>query len=230
MLIFYGGLVAITVIVGEHLRSRIFERVLRSKSQRSHFELDQKLIYDALSDSDIPPQNASHIARRAFDIAFSFCGLWVMAPILIVVACIIKLESPRERVFFISQRRDVFGTSVRIIKFRTVGRDGHETRVGRQLRLSSLDEVPQFFVVLGGSMTLIGPRPLLNSPTVDQETRNLAKRYHIKPGLVDLAFWQGLKSSAYIAYTLNYAKQRTILSDIGIVWQTVVGARGLLRI
>jgi lipopolysaccharide/colanic/teichoic acid biosynthesis glycosyltransferase len=109
--------------------------------------------------------------KRLFDLLAGALGLVVLAPLLVVIAVWIKLDSPGP-VFFLQERVGRFGRPFRIVKFRsmaakpvaggallTVGRDPRITRAGHVLRRFKLDELPQLFNVVKGDMSLVGPRP-----------------------------------------------------------------------
>ena len=123
-------------------------------------------------------------AKRLFDVGATIAGLFVLWPVLLIVALLIKLDDGGS-VFFRQERVGHAGRRFRVWKFRTmipdaerrggaltVGQDPRTTRVGRWLRRSKLDELPQLFNVLAGDMSLVGPRPevpryvaLLGRPT-----------------------------------------------------------------
>ena len=136
--------------------------------------------------------------KRAFDVAASACGLVVLAPLFVVAAIAIKLDSPGP-VFFRQQRVGRFFRPFRIFKFRTMvqdapqrgaaitsGGDPRVTRVGRILRRTKVDELPQLLNVLRGDMSLVGPRP-----EVDQYVQlfptEFAQILGVRPGITDLA-------------------------------------------
>jgi len=110
------------------------------------------------------------IAKRLFDIFFSFMGLIILSPFLILIAVWIKIDN-RGTIFFLQTRIGQFNQPFRIIKFRTmrvmkgkrltIGNDNRITRSGYFLRKYKLDELPQLFNVLKGDMSLVGPRPEL---------------------------------------------------------------------
>jgi lipopolysaccharide/colanic/teichoic acid biosynthesis glycosyltransferase len=117
------------------------------------------------------PMPAVMRAKRLFDVGATIAGLFVLWPVLLIVALLIKLDDGGS-VFFRQERVGRAGRAFRVWKFRTmvpdaerrggaltVGDDPRTTRVGRWLRDSKVDELPQLFNVLAGEMSLVGPRP-----------------------------------------------------------------------
>jgi exopolysaccharide biosynthesis polyprenyl glycosylphosphotransferase len=161
---------------------------------------------------------SARFLKRVLDLAGALLGLLVLAPLFVVVALAIKLDS-RGPVFFRQLRRGEQGTAFRIYKFRTmrvdaeaekvnvshlnmhrgddprmfkIPRDPRVTRIGAFLRRTSIDELPQLLNVLKGEMSLVGPRPLILEEDVFVE--NWArKRLELKPGITGL--WQVLGRS-----------------------------------
>jgi lipopolysaccharide/colanic/teichoic acid biosynthesis glycosyltransferase len=136
--------------------------------------------------------------KRVFDVVVSACGLVVVAPLFFVAAVAIKLDSSGP-VFFRQQRVGRFFQPFRIFKFRTMVQDAPQrgaaitshgdprvTRVGRILRRTKVDELPQLLNVLRGDMSLVGPRP-----EVDQYVQlfrtEFAQILTVRPGITDLA-------------------------------------------
>jgi lipopolysaccharide/colanic/teichoic acid biosynthesis glycosyltransferase len=136
--------------------------------------------------------------KRLFDIAASSFGLFIISPLLLVMAVLIKLDSPGS-VFYRGARVGLFGKPFRILKFRTmienaevVGTastpedDPRVTRFGRILRKYKLDELPQLFNVLAGQMSLVGPRPQVLW-AVERYTQDERALLSVRPGITDYA-------------------------------------------
>jgi len=173
------------------------------------------------------------IAKRILDVVGAVVGLLVVALMYIPVAIAIKCDSPGP-VIFAHERVGKDERVFKIFKFRTMrpspnlhgpkpdDNDERVTRVGRFLRRTSLDEWPQFYNVLRGEMSLVGPRP---------EQLPFAARYHdwqrrrfaVKPGLT--GWWQvnGRKQPMYehIEYDVYYVEHRSFKLDLIILWRTV---------
>ena len=148
-----------------------------------------------------PLRLRERLQKRAFDIVVASIALVLLSPLLLLVALLIKLDSPGP-VFFMQRRTGFNGRTFRIFKFRSMRTldDGAEirqatrdddriTRVGRWLRASSIDELPQLLNVLFGDMSLVGPRPhaVAHNSQYDQAIANYALRHHVKPGITGWA-------------------------------------------
>jgi lipopolysaccharide/colanic/teichoic acid biosynthesis glycosyltransferase len=190
-------------------------------------------------------------AKRAYDAFFSSLGLILISPLLLVLAVAIKL-SDRGPVFFRQKRVGQMGRPFSILKFRTmivdaersglsVTKDGDPriTRIGRILRKTKLDELPQLWNVLRGEMSLVGPRPEVPR-YVEKYTSEQRKILEFKPGITDLATLEFrheeelLKSAddverfylefcvpRKIELNLLYARDANLFSDTWIILQTV---------
>ena len=141
--------------------------------------------------------------KRLFDIIVSFVAILVLSPILLIVAVAIKLDS-KGPVMFLQERLGYKGKKFKIIKFRTMmvnaehigeglrvssDKDPRITKVGRFLRATSIDELPQFFNILCGSMSLVGPRPPVTyHPYKGYEgyPEWAKKRFEMRPGVTGL--------------------------------------------
>jgi exopolysaccharide biosynthesis polyprenyl glycosylphosphotransferase len=194
------------------------------------------------------------LVKRATDLVLTVLGLVVIAPLLAAIALAIKLED-RGPVFFSQPRVGLDGSVFRMWKFRSMHTDAEArlaelrrqnpgiglmfkmaddprvTRVGRLLRRFSLDELPQLFNVLEGSMSLVGPRPPLQSE-VDVYEHHARRRLLVTPGLTGL--WQVsgrslLSWEETVRLDLRYVENWTLTLDLLILWKTffaVLGRRG----
>ena len=140
--------------------------------------------------------------KRVFDAMLSACALVVLSPLFLLIAVAIKLDS-KGPVFFKQGRRTKDGVIFQMYKFRSMvvnaehmgaglfnyENDPRVTKVGRFLRNTSLDELPQLINVLKGDMALVGPRPCVSYELGDYETLNARykKRFQVLPGITGLA-------------------------------------------
>lgn len=188
--------------------------------------------------------------RRAFDVTAAVLGLVVLSPIFLVVAVAIRTTSPGP-VFFRQERIGLGGRPFRIHKFRTmrqdaervggsltVGADPRITPVGRFLRASKIDELPQLIDVVRGEMALVGPRPEV-ARYVDRYTPAQRVALAVRPGITDPASIAYRDESEVLAraedpervyvdeimphklaLNLAYQRRRTLVSDIGVILAT----------
>ena len=155
--------------------------------------------------------------KRIIDIIISFIALILLSPLFLLIALLIKIIDKRN-VFYKQKRTGKFGKEFKIYKFRTM-KDGKITKLGKFLRSTSLDEIPQFYNVLKGDMSLIGPRPWIPDyyERFNEEQKN---RNKIKPGLVGLAQIHGRKELDIfdkINYDLSYVEKLSFIEDIKIL-------------
>ena len=151
--------------------------------------------------------------KRAIDIVCATTGLIVLLPLLLIIAAAIKLDSPGP-ILFLQRRRGFNGKQFKIFKFRTmtVAEDGRSiaqatpddkrfTRMGKWLRRTSIDELPQLLNVLGGSMSIVGPRPhaVAHDDHFHRIVRDYALRHHVKPGLTGWAQVNGYRGQTRTA-------------------------------
>ncbi|MGO5115137.1 sugar transferase [Candidatus Avoscillospira sp. LCP25S3_F1] len=142
------------------------------------------------------PSRGTLRRKRIFDIVGAFCGLLVLSPIFLLAALAVRLSSPGE-VFFRQERMGLGGKPFVIYKFRTMRKDNaglkittsgdsRITPVGRILRKSKLDELPQLFNVLKGDMSFVGPRPEVKEYT-DLYTEEERQVFLVRPGITGVA-------------------------------------------
>lgn len=184
-------------------------------------------------------------AKRALDLGVCLAVLPCVVLVLACCALAIKLDSPGP-VFFFQQRTGHGGRRFRMWKLRTMRRDAEQmkqqlmhlnvlsypdfkivddprvTRVGRVLRKTSLDELPQFFNVLSGEMSLVGPRP--TSFAADTYRLWHTARLEVQPGITGL--WQvsgrnELDFDDRLRLDITYIRRRSFLLDLHILWRTV---------
>ncbi len=175
------------------------------------------------------------LAKRAFDIAFSATLLLLVSPLLALVAVIVKTTS-KGPIFFRQVRIGQNGQPFTLFKFRsmyieapayaftpTSEDDPRVTQVGRFLRPSSIDELPQLFNVLRGDMSVVGPRPEMPF-IVETYTPELRRRLIVKPGLTGL--WQISPARYQLIhenpqYDYYYIENASFALDMRVVVQTV---------
>ncbi len=183
-------------------------RLLPDRHVESIFSRGRELGRELTIEIQRPPLSSSELAlKRALDVVLASCLLVTLAPLFAVVGILIRLETPGPLVF--RQRRKGFnGREFTIFKFRTMNvledgevitqarrNDTRVTRIGRVLRATSIDELPQLVNVLRGHMSLVGPRPHAIAHD-DGYTTLIAKyafRQHVKPGLTGWAQVNGYR-------------------------------------
>lgn len=171
--------------------------------------------------------------KRGFDLAVAGLLLFLLWPVILLLALLVRMRigSP---VFFRQMRPGYRGEPFEMLKFRTMrdafGSDGQPlpdadrmTDVGRMLRSSSLDELPELWNVLKGEMSLVGPRPLLMEylPLYDAEQ---ARRHAVRPGVTGWAQVNGRNALSWeqkFALDLWYVDNRSIWLDLKILWMTM---------
>lgn len=169
--------------------------------------------------------------KRAVDVLLASTALAACAPLMAGIAVLIKLDSPGP-VLFRQPRSGRYGEIFEIAKFRSMVADNdvydsstadRVTRVGRLLRKTSLDELPQLWNVVRGDMTLIGPRPWIPEYYTAMTPRQ-RERYAVRPGLTGLAQASGRNSLTIfekIEYDLEYVHSISFKQDLGIVARTL---------
>jgi undecaprenyl phosphate N,N'-diacetylbacillosamine 1-phosphate transferase len=180
------------------------------------------------------------VIKRVLDVAISLIGLIVLSPFLVLIVIVIKLDSEGPAIFK-QKRLGKDGKVFEIYKFRTmvVGAeitgsgvysaegDPRISRVGRILRLLSIDELPQFINILKGDMSLIGPRPPLTYHPwpLEEYTDEQKKRFRVRPGVTGWAQINGRKELSWerrIEYDVEYVENISFLFDLKIFFKTII--------
>jgi exopolysaccharide biosynthesis polyprenyl glycosylphosphotransferase len=182
--------------------------------------------------------SATHLmVRRLFDIVLAIAGLVVAFPLLVIFSIAIKLDT-KGTVFYRQERVGVKGKYFKLLKLRTMEMDAETdgprwagindprvTRIGRYLRKTRIDELPQLINVLKGDMSMIGPRPErpVFTEIFNQKTPGFIKRLAIKPGLTGWAQVNGgydITPEEKLAYDLEYIRKRSFFLDVKILLLT----------
>jgi len=186
------------------------------------------------------------ITKRIMDVGFSAVGIVLLLPLFLLIAIAIKIDSPGP-VFYKQKRCGIGGKLFRMLKFRTmidnaeslqkellsknevdgplfkISDDPRVTKLGRILRKTSLDEIPQLLNVLKGKMSFVGPRPLImDEMKFSQSWRDI--RLKIKPGITGLWQVQGRSQAPFhnwIRYDVYYVKNQSLWLDIKILFKTI---------
>ncbi len=179
--------------------------------------------------------------KRILDFILSLLATIVLSPLFLVIAIIIKIDS-RGPTFFLQERLGKDGKVFKIIKFRTMipnaekigdglkvktESDNRITRIGKILRKTSLDELPQLINVINGEMSIVGPRPPVTyHPHKYEEYREEQKiRFKVRPGITGLAQVRVRNSASWderIKIDIEYVDKISFTMDIKIVLKTVV--------
>ncbi|WP_262504232.1 sugar transferase [Sphingobium sp. KCTC 72723] len=191
---------------------------------------------------------ANSIQKRALDIALTVPAIILLSPLLLLVAIAIKLDSPGT-VLFMQPRVGLGNRLFRIMKFRSMRAettdnagnvsasrtDDRQTRVGRFIRRTSIDELPQLFNVLLGDMSIVGPRPHALGSTADSKlfwevNQHYWCRHALKPGITGLAQIRGFRGATEceadlenrLSADLEYLKDWSLVAEIEIMLRTVL--------
>lgn len=187
------------------------------------------------------------VTKRCFDFTASIIALVLFSGVFLILAILIKLDDPRGKVFYSQTRLGKDGRHFQMWKFRSmvtgadkmvdkllekndvdgamfkIKRDPRVTRVGRVIRKYSLDELPQFYNVLRGDMSLVGPRPPLPREVV-KYTEYDRQRLTVVPGVTGL--WQisgrnELSFDEMVALDIWYINHASVLEDLKILLKTI---------
>jgi lipopolysaccharide/colanic/teichoic acid biosynthesis glycosyltransferase len=169
--------------------------------------------------------------KRAIDLALSITALLFLLPILLVVALLVRLNMGRP-VLFCQLRPGLSGKLFKMYKFRTmldapegvvISDEARITKLGRILRSTSLDELPEFLNVIKGEMSLVGPRPLLVE-YLAHYSQFQKRRHDVLPGITGLAQVRGRNNLTWnnkFRYDIFYVEHKSISFDIQILFETI---------
>ena len=185
--------------------------------------------------------------KRVIDIVGSLCGLIILSPLFLIVAILIKLEDPKGKIFFSQKRNGLNGKTFNMYKFRSMVHNAEElleqlqeqneqtgpvfkikddpriTKIGKFIRKTSIDELPQLINILKGDMSIVGPRPPIPRE-VEQYTDYQMQRLLVKPGLT--CYWQvggrnEIGFDEWVELDIKYIEERNLWIDIKLIFKTV---------
>lgn len=193
-------------------------------------------------------KNAYGVIKRSLDVTLSVIALIILSPVFLIIAAIIKLDS-KGPVFFIHKRIGKDGKEIGIYKFRSMVQNAEDmiaefteeqkkefrenyklqddprvTKIGKILRKTSLDELPQILNILKGDLSIIGPRPVIKRE-LEKYENNKEKFLSVKPGLT--GFWaaNGRSDTTYserVQMELYYIDHMSLKMDIKIFFKTII--------
>lgn len=186
------------------------------------------------------------VLKRLMDIVCSLAGIIILSPLFLLIAILIKIEDPKGKVFFGQERNGQYPRKFKMLKFRSMVHNAEElldelqhlneqsgpafkikddpriTKVGKFIRKTSIDELPQLFNILKGDMSIVGPRPPIPRE-VEQYDEYQMQRLAVKPGLT--CYWQvGGRNSVdfdnWVSLDLKYIQERNLWIDIKLIFKT----------
>ena len=215
-----------------------------SLSRDEFFALREKI--EKASDSN---RRVYWVVKRFFDIVLSSMAILVLSPVFLIVALAIYIDDPKGSPFFVQTRVGRHGKKFKFYKFRSMVSNAEElldqlkeknekdgpvfkmkddpriTRIGKFIRKTSIDELPQLFNILKGDMSIVGPRPSLPKE-VSQYNDYQAQRLFVTPGLT--CYWQASKKRDDISFDewvdldIKYILERSWFVDIKLIFKTFI--------
>jgi exopolysaccharide biosynthesis polyprenyl glycosylphosphotransferase len=223
-----------------------YEHGVSVKVHREHADrvLTSDVPRETFVDVEVEPWDVQdYVIKRVFDVAFSLTGLVILSPVMAAIVAAIKLHDGGS-ILYRQERTAVFGETFDVYKFRSMvedaedrtgpliseedngGEDPRVTRVGRILRQTHLDEIPQLWSVLRGDMSVVGPRP--ERPELEEHmelgTTEWRSRWFVKPGLTGLAQISGAtghEPEKKLRHDLEYIRRQSFGYDLKIVVRQV---------
>lgn len=203
---------------------------------------------------DIKHDSGKQFGKRVFDIVFSLFAIILLSPVYLIVAMLIKIKSPGAPVIFTQQRLGLHGKFFRVYKFRSMIPNAEQVLeemleknpevreeylkyrklkddpriipgIGNKIRDYSLDELPQFFNVLFGDMSVVGPRPYIANEFINHSQKFVKVITSVKPGVT--GYWQvkARNKSTFntrVDMDIEYIQNQTFIGDIKIIFETVM--------
>lgn len=205
-----------------------------------------------IKSNSLEQKKGYEVVKRLIDIIISLIGIILSLPIMLIVALMIKLEDPKGPIIFSQVRHGQYPNTFKIYKFRSMYVDAEQrlkelqhlneqtgpvfkikndpriTKVGKIIRKTSLDELPQLFNVLKGDMSLVGPRPALPKE-VEQYNEYQMQRLLVKPGIT--CIWQvsgrnNIEFDEWVNMDLYYIQNRSLLLDLKLIIMTIPALLG----
>ena len=205
-----------------------------------------------LNINEVKKSNFYEIIKRLFDIICSLISIIILSPVFILISILIKIEDPKGKILFSQDRCGKNGKTFKMYKFRSMVHNAEElledlqkmnemsgpvfkikedpriTRVGKFIRKTSLDELPQIINILNGDMSFVGPRPPLVNE-VKQYNEYQIQRLLVKPGLT--CIWQvsgrnNIDFDEWIDLDLKYIKERNLMLDLTLILKTIPALLG----
>lgn len=225
-----------------------FVDVGRSVPQNKESIKSENKVVDSNLKKDFGQQTLSfRVLKRGLDISGSLLGLILLSPVFLIVAFLIKKENPNGSVFFSQQRVGKQGELFTMYKFRSMCTDAEKqldelleyneiegamfkmkddprvTKIGKKIRKTSIDELPQLLNVLRGEMSLVGPRPPLQREVAEYSQRD-KQRLLVKPGCTGLWQIRGRNDVHFddmVEFDLEYIGSQSMGNDLKIMFQTI---------
>ncbi|MGL5754072.1 MAG: sugar transferase [Paraclostridium sp.] len=211
------------------------------------FQFDEQSVKEELSGLSNNVSIGYLVLKRIIDIIGASAGIILLSPIFIIVSVLIKLEDPKGSIFFGQERCGQYTKPFKMLKFRSMVHNAEElleelqhlneqtgpvfkikedpriTKVGKFIRKTSIDELPQLFNILKGDMSLVGPRPPIPRE-VEQYDEYQLQRLAVKPGLT--CYWQvggrnSIDFDGWVELDVKYIEERSTLLDIKLIFKTV---------
>ena len=212
--------------------------------------MQSNLVLKELAQEDIivPNENKVYLfLKRLIDIVGSGLGILILIPVFLIIGILIKLEDPKGSVFFSQKRNGLNEKEFNMYKFRSMVHNAEDlleslmsknemdgpvfkikddpriTKIGKFIRKTSLDELPQLFNVLKGDMSLVGPRPPIPREVI-QYNKYQYQRLLVKPGIT--CYWQisgrnNIDFDEWVELDLKYIKERNLFKDLYIILMTL---------